>query len=189
MKRFTTILIVAAFSATIFAEPDLSDMVSQNMKSIGGGGHLSTHFRYYEDDGYELRSFGTSAYFSYESFFANRWSFRLSPSFGVWMYDDDDGSLSIDASVGINRYFGESGFIPYVHIGLSSDYYLRNHRNRLDISPKAAIGFVREIRDRFYLDVNLRLPTFVGLKIDENGADFGLRGFSTPISFGFKYYY
>jgi len=188
-KMFCSVLLIGICLATISARPDLTDLVSKDMHAISGGGSFNLSFPYSTTDkNYASSSLSTNLYFGYEVFFRNKWSFQFSPAFSIYTYTNTT-EFELSGTAHINYYFADHDFIPYIGMGISLNNYHAGSYYSFVVKPDFRIGFVKEIKDRFYFDASLGIPTFIGFTTDNQNTRFGFVDSSVPLYFGIRYYY
>lgn len=180
--------VVALLIQGVFARPDLTDMVSKNMKSIGGGASIFL-FAPYNGNRYELSMASTSVFFSYETFLQNKWSFEVSPSVYYANFVHGDQYFSLGTTAGFNFYFNDHDLLPYINAGVAFGLDQFGQNNSITIKPTLSVGLVKEIKDQLYFDIGVHVPTFIGFSSNNNGNRFGLVDITFPVYFGIQYYY
>lgn len=189
-KKYLFSILFLFFVNYSYADLDYSDKIPNNVKSLGASGSFYVSF-YREYGGYELDVIYTQGSFKYEKYFKEKWSFNVNPTIGFTFFDSYN-SFNVGAYSRFRRYFNKQHTIPYLSFGIYTTYILSDFDDPfhiVDIAPSLSIGLIKEIKDDFYFDLSLGIPTMVSLRFGSGGANFGLTDFQIPISFGFKKYF
>lgn len=190
MKKeyFYLILLLFLFNRS-YAELDESDKIPNNVKSIGASGLFYMHFDKV-NNGFDLNVIHIEGSFNYEKYFKEKWSFTTNPTiaFNINMSYSD---FNIGTITGLRRYFNRRNNIPYISFGIYSLYWLTDFddpEHTVVLMPSMAVGFIKEIKDDFYFDIAIGIPTIARLQFGSNGFDGGWADINIPIRFGFKKY-
>lgn len=188
--KFSLLFLLGIISFA-FSYPDVSDKLTKNLQGI----HLNTNLSLFNsyDGEYKFDFFSTHIGFGYENFFVDNMSLGISPYVGFTKFQRNENLLSISILTKLNYYFSSKELIPYISAGLGFGYDNTNSkyldRNLFSIYPNLNLGVLYELKDQFYLDANISVPTFVGLEIDDSDTHFGLVDISTHLFFGLRYFY
>jgi hypothetical protein len=175
--------------SAVSASPDLTDLVSNDMHVISGGASFDLSLPYNTAlKRYDFNYLSTNLSFGYEVFFSHKWSFEVSPAVALYIYSTD-AFLGLSGSTYINYFFSDHYVIPYIGMGIALDYQHTNEYSSFGMNPAFVVGVVKEIKDKYYFDFHVGLPTFIGFTADNNGSRFGFVNVSVPVYFGIRYYY